>query len=412
MPIDAGIYANLLRGPKSVEEYDNEAIAARGNALQLQQQRMQMNALQRQQEEDNLYKSTARGFGSDTQANYNSLIRAGLVPQAQAYQKSSIEARDKTAEVRRKESDLIDARLKQSASLLSEVHTPEQYLAWHEGNHTDPVIGPLLASRGITADQARANIVQALKQPGGLELLVQRSAMGLDAFYKKLQEDQKIAETVRHNTKSEGIMERNNIRSNERMIGNGGGGGVAMSKPFELTGEDGQQVVVQQDKQGNIRPVQGFSPKPAAPNAAQQKELMSINQQRSIVNGALNAVTSTPGAFTFMRGVAGKLPFGETLAGRTETPQETQARAYVFNNVSRVINERAGAAQSAQELARLNSFLPADTDGPEQIKNKLNGFITYLNDLESGTRGKPTQAGGAPQMPTKPAGGAKFLGYE
>lgn len=196
------------------------------------------------------------------------------------------------------------------------------------------------------------------------------------------------------------------------MIGNGGGGGVAMSKPFELTGEDGQQVVVQQDKQGHIRPVQGFSPKPAAPNAAQQKELMSINQQRSIVNGALNAVTSTPGAFTFKRGVAGKLPFGETLAGRTETPQETQARAYVFNNVSRVINERAGAAQSAQELARLNSFLPADTDGPEQIKNKLNGFITYLNDIESGTRGKPTQAGGAPQMPTKPAGGAKFLGYE
>ena len=192
MPADASIFQNFLRAPKSVQDYDNEAMQAQENALSLQGKRMQFNALQRQQEEDNLYKSTARGFGSDTQANYNSLIRAGLVPQAQAYQKSSIEAMDKTVEARKKESDLIDARLKQSASLLSEVHTPEQYLAWHEGNHTDPVIGPLLASRGITADQARANIVQALKQPGGLELLVQRSGMGLDAFYKKLAEDREF----------------------------------------------------------------------------------------------------------------------------------------------------------------------------------------------------------------------------
>jgi len=192
MPADASIYQNFLRAPKSVQDYDNEAMQAQENALSLQGKRMQFNALQRQQEEDNLYKSTARGFGSDTQANYNSLIRAGLVPQAQAYQKSSIEAMDKTVEARKKESDLIDARLKQSASLLSEVHTPEQYLAWHEGNHTDPVIGPLLASRGITADQARANIVQALKQPGGLELLVQRSGMGLDAFYKKLAADREF----------------------------------------------------------------------------------------------------------------------------------------------------------------------------------------------------------------------------
>lgn len=192
MPADASIFQNFLRAPKSVQDYDNEAMQAQSNALAMKTQQAQYNALIQQQEEDNLYKSTARGFGTDTQANYNSLIRAGLVPQAQAYQKSSIEAMDKTVEARKKESDLIDARLKQSASLLSEVYTPEQYLAWHEGNHTDPVIGPLLASRGITADQARANIVQALKQPGGLELLVQRSGMGLDAFYKKLAADREF----------------------------------------------------------------------------------------------------------------------------------------------------------------------------------------------------------------------------
>jgi hypothetical protein len=135
----------------------------------------------------------------------------------------------------------------------------------------------------------------------------------------------------------------------------------------------------------------GGRPVAPKPSEARNKELMSINQQRSIVQGAIDAASQTPDAFSFGRGVAGKLPFGETLAGRTETPEQTQARAYVFNNVSRVINERAGAAQSAQELQRLNSFLPADTDTAEQVRNKLTGFQRYLDDLESGTRGNPRQ---------------------
>lgn len=39
---------------------------------------------------------------------------------------------------------------------------------------------------------------------------------------------------------------------------------AAMSKPFEITGEDGKPVLVQQDKQGNIRPVEGYKPKQGA----------------------------------------------------------------------------------------------------------------------------------------------------
>ena len=419
MPADASIFQNFLRAPKSVQDYDNEAMQAQSNALAMKTQQAQYNALAQQQQDDQALRNyLAGGANLDTPEGQAGLYRVApkaaggiLKSKAEIAKENAAAGKDKALAAKAAQ-ELIGVAIKNSRVNLEGVTTPEQYIAWHEANHKDPVLGPYLESHGVTVDQARARINQAIQTPDGFIQLINESKLGAEKTYENAMQGKTLAETVRHNTTSEGIMERNNIRSNERMIGNGGGGGVAMSKPFELTGEDGQQVVVQQDKQGNIRPVQGFSPKPAAPNAAQQKELMSINQQRSIVNGALNAVTSTPGAFTFKRGVAGKLPFGETLAGRTETPQETQARAYVFNNVSRVINERAGAAQSAQELARLNSFLPADTDGPEQIKNKLNGFITYLNDIESGTRGKPTQAGGAPQMPTKPAGGAKFLGYE
>jgi len=429
--LNASIFGNMLNAPKSPEEYaaerENLLAARQTNVLNKQKADEYTKGIARQGELRNLL---AGGANADV------LRKSGFLDEASAWEKNNAAVSKDRAAADEHSFNLAQKRYdtyrKAAASRYNDPNLSKQsVLGDIEQMKVMGVLTPELADH--LASQLPEDPVQlrevvkaaAMSQLNGEQLLTafgpkpEKFDNGGQIITRDMNPNSPTygqntggAPIVKVATPGDLIRQGNNIRSNERMIGNGGGGGVAMSKPFELTGEDGQQVVVQQDKQGNIRPVQGFSPKPAAPNAAQQKELMSINQQRSIVNGALNAVTSTPGAFTFMRGVAGKLPFGETLAGRTETPQETQARAYVFNNVSRVINERAGAAQSAQELARLNSFLPADTDGPEQIKNKLNGFITYLNDLESGTRGKPTQAGGAPQMPTKPAGGAKFLGYE
>jgi hypothetical protein len=156
-------------------------------------------------------------------------------------------------------------------------------------------------------------------------------------------------------------------------------------------------------------PVLGVGGQPIAgkQDSNVKKELMSIAQQRAAISGALADVEKNPDAFSFGRGLAGKMPFGETLAGRGETDAQTQSRAYVFNNVSKIINERAGAAQSAQELARLNSFLPADTDSPKQIVNKLKSFEKYLVDSESAVRGmKPINN----MSPTK-ANAAKIVNF-
>lgn len=396
MPVSANPWGNLLaQRPQSPESFtaDRQAVEAGGitNALNAAKLGEYQQGLQRSEQLRNLLSS---GAGSDQ------LVKGGFLKEGMDLAKNKADVANTNAQ---ESTHRVDAFAKKAGimkSSIGSVPSPQAAARYMQQAFADPDMGPVMKQFG-TLEEALSEIPQ---DPAGFQKWQMQASEGIGKLADHAMKQQQLDATIRGQDLSaatqrrwQDIQQGNNIRSNERMIGNGGGGGVAMSKPFELTGEDGQQVVVQQDKQGNIRPVQGFSPKPAAPNAAQQKELMSINQQRSIVNGALNAVTSTPGAFTFKRGVAGKLPFGETLAGRTETPQETQARAYVFNNVSRVINERAGAAQSAQELARLNSFLPADTDGPEQIKNKLNGFITYLNDLESGTRGKPTQAGGATQ---------------
>ena len=140
--------------------------------------------------------------------------------------------------------------------------------------------------------------------------------------------------------------------------------------------------------------------KPLEPklSSEQNKDITAINQQRATINGAIDAVEKNKSAFGFVRGIAQNAPYGESIAGRFEKPEDTQARAYVFNNVSAVIKERAGTAQSAQELTRINSFLPATTDKADQVISKLKGFNQYIDDLEKGTRVSPSKKPEAPQL--------------
>jgi hypothetical protein len=152
---------------------------------------------------------------------------------------------------------------------------------------------------------------------------------------------------------------------------------------------------------GDAQPIMAGG-KPLEPklSSEQSKDITAINQQRATIDGAIADVTKNKSAFSFGRGVAQNVPYGESIAGRFEKPEDTQARAYVFNNVSSVIKERAGTAQSAQELQRLNSFLPATTDNADQIVSKLKGFKQYLKDLETGTR-VPTSKQNKEQISTQ-----------
>ncbi|MFA7279606.1 MAG: hypothetical protein WC100_05885 [Sterolibacterium sp.] len=149
---------------------------------------------------------------------------------------------------------------------------------------------------------------------------------------------------------------------------------------------DSERGVVVDTKTGTAVPVtMGGAPLPGKLSESQRKELSSIDSQTSQIEAALKSVDANKDAFSFTRGMAtmaGGLP--ETLAGRLDTDSQRQARSYVFNVVSKVINERAGAAQSAQELARLRSFLPAEADNAEQIKSKLEAFKGYLSDSRAG----------------------------
>jgi hypothetical protein len=84
--------------------------------------------------------------------------------------------------------DRIAARMELSRQLLNDIdpdspNAAQQYTAWHQGNHGDPVLGPYLRNMGVTAEQSRATIdAAAARGPSALRTLILQSRMGLDKF--------------------------------------------------------------------------------------------------------------------------------------------------------------------------------------------------------------------------------------
>jgi hypothetical protein len=164
MPIDP----NIAMGVRPIEQ---------PNMLGQMAQAMQIRQANQEYEDVNAMRSIAAKYGGDI-SNPDFLKEVGMrSPKTAADLRAKALANDKTT------GEIVKSRLETSRELLSNVRTPEEYLAWHQGNHKDPLLGPLLASKGITADTSMATIQESLRKPGGFEELLKKSAMGLEKFY-------------------------------------------------------------------------------------------------------------------------------------------------------------------------------------------------------------------------------------
>lgn len=174
----------------------------------------------------------------------------------------------------------------------------------------------------------------------------------------------------------------------------------------QITGEWKDDMPMQA---GGAQALPQFNPQLGMkPTEKMKNDLVAIQQQRGSVQGALTAAQGNPKAFGFGEGALERFggDVGTAFAQWKRNPQDTATRAYVLNNVSAIINERAGAAQSVQELARLRGFLPSETDDVAHVEAKFNAFLDYLDEREAATRGySPDQLGFTPRTgagPRKP----------
>jgi len=117
-----------------------------------------------------------------------SLSAGGYGSKLPAIEKNIAEMEKERTLALKTQAELLDVKLKQSRGFLDTIdpmnpNAPAQYIAWHEANHADPIVGPALAARGITAKQSRAQIETAIaKGPQAFADLINGSKLGTEKF--------------------------------------------------------------------------------------------------------------------------------------------------------------------------------------------------------------------------------------
>ena len=110
--------------------------------------------------------------------------RKGYMANAKKFQ----ELLGKRATTQKTELEVIANDIKLRRDALVDVHSNEDYLKWHEGNHVGRT-GAYFKSIGI--NPSRESIIAQLNQPGGLEKLKRNSALGATDLQKELMQTQR-----------------------------------------------------------------------------------------------------------------------------------------------------------------------------------------------------------------------------
>lgn len=271
-------------------------------------------------EEEGVRNALARGdIKLDTPEGRAGLLKYGKT--GLEYGKALTEQQKAVVDRQAAETKLVVDRTKMSREALDNVHTPEDYLAWHEANHRDPILGPSLAARGVTAETSRANIMKQLNTPGGFERLVNQSKLGAEKF-----------------------IERTTLTEADR----------------QRIGLDRQRVGLEGQREQRL--AAGGELKPVPVHA--QKAITGAASTLGQINAAIAALEANPDAV----GWKGYTP--DPLLNRND-PEGTTARAKIANIGSLKLHERSGAAVTASETPRLKPFIPAITDDYETALKKL-----------------------------------------
>jgi hypothetical protein len=156
----------------------------------------QLGAAQREEKAQNALSAAYQAAYDPEKGTYDvnklrgALITSGVGAKLPEIEKKIGELRTQQLAQSRAETELVDAKLKQSRAFLDTIdpadpNAPSQYIAWHEANHKDPVLGPLLTARGVTADQSRARIQDAIQRgPQAFAQLLAQSKLGTEEFMK------------------------------------------------------------------------------------------------------------------------------------------------------------------------------------------------------------------------------------
>lgn len=267
--IDASIPLGIR--PVQIESPVNQlakVLQVRGLQQEGDMNRLRMDEYQRGITEQNalsgLYQTALKPDGTiDRNALYTGAAQRGLGHKIPGLQKQFLEHDEKTAKIGQDRAQTgkyeADTQKIQLETTIQKISLGAQILSTAKDQASYDAARATAQAQGLDVSRMPPQFDPAFVQGKLQESMTIKEQ--LEQKWKQLGHDldvTKAQETGRHNKASEGLTARGqnmtDARSREATS-------ASMTKPFEVTGPDGTPILVQQDKQGNIRPVQGFAPK-------------------------------------------------------------------------------------------------------------------------------------------------------
>jgi len=166
---------------------------------------------------------------------------------------------------------------------------------------------------------------------------------------------------------------------------------ATLTKPFEITGEDGKPVLVQQDKQGNILPVQGYTPKQGAskPLTDTQAKALQFGSRMQNANDILGEL-ETKGVTTSLPGATTGYGVGSVV--NALQPQDRQRLDQAKRDfINAVLRRESGAAISPSEFdSAEKQYFPQPGEGPATRAQKkqarelsMRGILAEVPDSDN-----------------------------
>jgi hypothetical protein len=167
-----------------------EGAQDRANLLAQRQQQNQLNALQlqeaqqQQQQRNALSRGYSEAYNPQTGAiDYNklrqSLAAGGMGSQIPGVEKQQLEQQQT-------EAGLFSSKMDMFRNAWSNVRTLDDALAIHEKTHSDPIVGRMLESMGITKEQGTQRLIEAAKNPETWTNYIRQAINGADAFKQQV----------------------------------------------------------------------------------------------------------------------------------------------------------------------------------------------------------------------------------
>ncbi len=281
----------------------------------------------------------------------SSLATGGFGSKLPTVEKSLLELGTARTAQQKAQTELVDAKLKQARQFLDTINpadpnAPQQFIAWHQANHADPVLGPVLAARGVTADSSMGRIQQAIAQgPAAFAELVNQSKLGTEKFMelnKPTITSQNLGGTVR-------LVQTPGLGGTTTVVP-GSQAAVTMTPSEAVNAGLRAQEVGLRGREVNLREQESQLKREGIEGIA-PKELQKRNADYPMATSAIKSIESKSDAFVkdleALRDHPGLNEITGILAGRVGTALSSQGRAALalYNKVT-----AKGGFQALQDM--------------------------------------------------------------